>query len=93
MAKRLAVTRIAYLHIDRIIEFNNLRNQSDSYSRKFVKALFKEFNLLKKFPFMGIKTNKDTVFLLIWDDYYIYYTVTETLIEIQSIHHQKENIR
>jgi plasmid stabilization system protein ParE len=93
MAKRLTVSRTAYLHIDRIIEFNTVRNQSDSYSRKFVKALFKEFKLLKKFPLMGIKTSKENVFLLIWWDYYIYYTLSEDVIEIQEIRHQKENVQ
>jgi len=72
MVKRLIVTRNAYLHIDRIIEFNNLRNQSTTYSKKFVRALFKELNSLKKFPFRGVKTSKEHVLLLIWNDYYIY---------------------
>lgn len=92
MVKRLIITRSAYLHIDRIIEFNNLRNQSTTYSKKFVRALFKELESLKKFPFMGVKTSKDHVLLLIWNDYYIYYMITETTIEIQSIYHQKEDI-
>ena len=93
MVKRLVVTRTAYLHIDRIIEFNNQRNQSTTYSRKFVKSLFKQLKLLKKLPLMGIQTHEGNIFLLVWDDYYIYYTLTETTIEIQSIYHQKENIR
>jgi plasmid stabilization system protein ParE len=92
MVKRLIVSRNAYRHIDRILEFNNLRNHSTTYSRKFLKALFKELNLLKKFPVMGISTHKENIFLLIWDDYYIYYTNTETTIEIQAIHHQKEDV-
>jgi len=92
MVKRLVVSRNAYLHLDRIVEFNNLRNQSDHYSRKFLKALFKQLDLLKKFPVMGVNTSKENVFLLIWNDYYIYYTITETVIEVQSIYHQKENI-
>jgi len=49
MVKRLIVSREAYLHIDRIIEFNDRRNQSDTYSRKFVKALFRQLELLKNF--------------------------------------------
>jgi plasmid stabilization system protein ParE len=92
MVKRLVVTRNAYLHIDRIIEFNNLRNKSTSYSKKFIRALFRELESLKKFPFMGIKTSKEHLLLLIWNDYYIYYTITETTIEIQSIYHQKEDV-
>lgn len=92
MVKRLIVSRNAYLHIDRIIEINNLRNQSSHYSQKFIRLLFKELEKLKKFPFMGVKTGKENVFLLIWNEYYVYYTITESIIEIQSIYHQKENI-
>jgi plasmid stabilization system protein ParE len=93
MVKRLIISRNAYLHIDRIVEFNNVRNHSDNYSRKFVKALFKQLQLLKKFPVMGIKTNQEDVFLLIWSDYYIYYSIIETAVEIRTIYHQKENVR
>lgn len=92
MAERLIISREAYLHIDRIIEFNDLRNQSTVYSKKFVKKLFKEFNLLTKFPNMGAPTNKDNILLLVWDDYYIYYSISENGIEIKSIYHQKENV-
>ena len=92
MVKRLVISREAYLHIDRIIEFNDLRNQSSTYSRKFVKALFKEFEKIKKLPFMGINTSRENIFLLVWNDYYIYYMLTETIVEIRAIHHQKENI-
>ena len=92
MVKRLTISRVAYTHVDKIIEFNNLRNQSDNYSRKFLKSLFKELNLLKKFPYMGINTNRDNTFLLVWNDYYIYYTISESTIDIQAIRHQKENV-
>jgi plasmid stabilization system protein ParE len=92
MAKRLIISREAYLHIDRIVEFNNLRNQSDTYSRKFLKKLTKQWELLKKFPFMGIETGIDGILLLVWDNYYIYYVVVENIIEIKTIYHQKENI-
>jgi len=92
VVKRLIVSRKAYLDIDRIVEFNNLRNGSDAYSRKFLKALFIEFDLLKKFPFLGIETGRENTFLLIWDDFYIYYAIVEKHIEIKAIYHQKENV-
>ena len=41
---------------------------------------------------MGLKTAKENVFILIWNDYYIYYTIIELAIEIQAIYHQKENV-
>ena len=92
MAKRLIVSRNAYLDIDRIIEFNDKRNQSDRYSREFVKALFAEFDELKKLPFMSMKTSKGEDMILVWDKYYIYYEITDSAIEIKAIYHQKENI-
>jgi hypothetical protein len=36
MAKRVIYTNKAFDDIDRIIEFNNLRNKSKTYSRKFL---------------------------------------------------------
>jgi plasmid stabilization system protein ParE len=92
VVKRLVVSRNAYFHIDRIIEFNNTRNQSSTYSKKFITALFKELRRLKRFPLMGIKTGRDNTYLLIWDNYYVYYTFSDSIIEVKSIFHQKENI-
>ncbi len=92
MAKRLIVSRAAYLHIDRIIEFNDIRNQSSNYSRKFVRSLFKQLERLKLFPYMGIETGRGGTYLLTWNTYYIYYVITETAVEIKAIYHQKENI-
>jgi len=44
---------------------------------------------------MGIETNKDNAFLLVWDNFYIYYSIIdeENTIEVNSIYHQKEDIR
>jgi plasmid stabilization system protein ParE len=92
MAKRLIVSRAAYLHIDRVIELNDVRNKSSTYSRKFVRSLFKQIERLKLFPYMGIETVRDDTYLLIWDTYYIYYVITESTIEIKAIYHQKEDI-
>lgn len=90
MAKRLIVSRGAYTDIDRIIEFNNTRNQSDRYSTKFLKALFKEFDKLQIHPLMGMQTNKAQNMVLIWNSYNIYYQVSDSFIEIKAIYHHKE---
>ncbi|MBE9668749.1 type II toxin-antitoxin system RelE/ParE family toxin [Mucilaginibacter boryungensis] len=92
MAKRLIVSRKAYLNIDYIIEFNNTRNQSNTYSIKFVKQIFKEFNVLTKHPFLG-KPTRNNSYVLIWRDYCIYYLIENDRIIILSVNHQKQNIR
>ncbi|WP_370632949.1 hypothetical protein [Mucilaginibacter sp. UR6-11] len=76
----------------RIIEFNNTRNQSDTYSKKFFIKLTQRLKLLMKQPLSGIKTNSDEDLLLIWDNYYIFYIYDGSIIEISSIYHQKENV-
>lgn len=92
MAKRLIISRKAYFDIERITEFNNTRNQSDTYSKKFVKNLFKVFKVLIRQPTLGIRTNIDVLLLLIWDDYYIFYSIEENDLIIRTIYHQSEEV-
>jgi plasmid stabilization system protein ParE len=92
MAKRVVYTDKALADIDRIVEFNNLRNRSDAYSKKFVPELRKRLIELSKHPLSGIKTNDPGTFLLIWNSYYIFYEDYDGSIEITGIYHQKENI-
>jgi plasmid stabilization system protein ParE len=92
MAKSIVFSKKAYADIDRIVEFNNLRNRSDTYSRKFVKNLYKQLKLLSKHPLLGTVTDEQNQLLFIWDEYYVFYVNHESAIEISSIYHQKENI-
>ena len=88
MAKRIVFSRRAFIDIDRIVEFNNLRNQSDTYSRQFFIGLHKRLKLLQKNPLIGVITDQEGVFLLIWDQYYVFYFCDDLTIEIKSIYHQ-----
>jgi|SwirhisoilCB2_FD_contig_51_7802302_length_579_multi_5_in_0_out_0_2 plasmid stabilization system protein ParE len=92
MAKRIVFSKKAFIDIDRIIEFNNLRNQSDTYSRKFLTKLQKRLNLLQKHPLTGVSTDEENVLLLVWDQYYVFYSCNDIIIEIKSIYHQKEDV-
>lgn len=92
MAKRLIVSRRALHHIDRIVDFNNHKNYSNRYSRKFVKGIYKIFNLLSKHPFLGRNTDEEDVYVLIWDKFYIFYIIIDEDLIINSIFHQAENI-
>jgi len=92
MAKTIVFSRKAYADIDRIVEFNNLRNRSNTYSKRIIKRLHKQLLLLGKFPLIGVKTNDSEQLLFIWDTFYIFYINTDTTIEITSIYHQKEDV-
>ena len=92
MAKRIVFSKKAYADIDRIVEFNNLRNKSDRYSKKFIKNLQIHLKLISRNSLIGIATDDPQVLVSIWDNYYIFYIIYETNIEIQSIYHQKEDL-
>lgn len=92
MVKRLIISRAAFADIDRIVAFNNERNQSDAYSRKFIKSLFNRLNKILITPKLARKTNLDDQFLIIWSDFYIFYYIEKDYIIISKIYHQKEDI-
>jgi len=92
MAKRIVFSKKAFIAIDRIIEFNSLRNHSDTYSRKFLIRLHKRLKLLQNHPLTGVATDEENVLLLVWDQYYVFYSCDDVVIEIKSIYHQKENV-
>ncbi|MFD2872431.1 type II toxin-antitoxin system RelE/ParE family toxin [Mucilaginibacter ximonensis] len=97
MAQRIVFSKKAEIDLERIIEFNNRRNQSDTYSKKLFSRLNRRLKLLLKQPFSGIRTDFDQdylgdPFLLVWDAYYIFYTYNGIILEVARIYHQKENI-
>jgi plasmid stabilization system protein ParE len=92
MAEKIIYSEHAFADIDRIIEFNNLRNRSSTYSKKFIVGLKKRLQILSKQPLSGIKTDMQGRFLLVWDQYYIFYKLDENSIVISAIYHQKEDI-
>ena len=92
MAKRIVFSKKAFNDIDRIIEFNNRRNQSDTYSRKFLIGLHNRLKLLQSHPLTGVTTDEENMLLLVWDQYYVFYSCDDLTIEIKSIYHQKENV-
>ncbi|MGN6638375.1 MAG: type II toxin-antitoxin system RelE/ParE family toxin [Mucilaginibacter sp.] len=93
MAKRIVYSRKAFSDIDRIVEFNDRRNQSGKYSKKFLKNLKIHLELLSRNSFIGLVTDESEVLISIWDNYYIFYVNKDEEIEIRSIYHQKENVR
>jgi hypothetical protein len=92
MAKRIVFSKKSFIDIDRIIEFNNRRNQSDTYSKKFLIKLHKRLKLLQKHPLNGVMTDQENILLLVWDQYYVFYSCDDSTIEIKSIYHQRENV-
>lgn len=72
MAKKIVFSKKAFIDLDRIVEFNNRRNKSDTYSRKFLTGLYKRLQLLRSNPLNGIVTDEEDVLLLIWDQYYVF---------------------
>jgi len=92
MVKKITFSKKASADIDRIVEFNNVRNRSDRYSQKFISNLNNRLQQLCKQPLSGMSTDIPGILILVWEEYYIFYKPNEDYLEISSIYHQKENI-
>lgn len=92
MVKRLIISTAAFADIDRIIAFNDERNKSDAYSKRFIKGLFNRLDKLLSSPYRGQKTTLENEFLIIWSDYYIFYYLDAAYLIVSKIYHQKEDV-
>lgn len=90
MVKKVIYSKKAFTDIDRIIEFNNLRNRSTTYSEKFIVRLNKRLHQLIKQPLSGMNAGNSGRLVLIWDDYYIFYRIEKDFINIHIP--PKENV-
>lgn len=93
MGIKLVVSHKASIKINTLLEFYAERNKSNDYSKKLYRKLKEAFNLLKKQPYLGIKTNLPNTYCFIWGQFYIFFSVDKNIIVIESIYLQQEDIR
>ncbi|MBW6479741.1 MAG: type II toxin-antitoxin system RelE/ParE family toxin [Bacteroidales bacterium] len=74
-----------------ILDFYNKRNVSSTYSRKLYINFQKRIKLLSHNPFLGVRTDFETVRVLITDNYQIIYEIFEDFILIILIWDSRRN--
>ncbi|MBW1298515.1 type II toxin-antitoxin system RelE/ParE family toxin [Aquimarina litoralis] len=73
MARRIVWTSKADIIFTEILEFYCNRNKSKTYSRKLNREVNTIVQLLPKYPFIGIKTEIDSIRVLIKGNYKVFY--------------------
>ncbi len=68
-----------------ILEFYIQRNKTVSYSKKLYSKIKKDISTISKNPKLGIRTDYDTVRVLITGDYQIIYEIMETNIVVSML--------
>lgn len=92
MAKRKIVwSRRAQIKLYEILKFYTERNKNKVYSGKIYRRINKELNLLIKQPYMGFKTDIESVRGLIVGDYILFYEITSEKIIIHTLWVSKQN--
>lgn len=93
MAKRKIIwSSKARIKLYEILEYFIDRNKSPAYSNQLLARFYKELKLLNKYPYLGLKTDLDSVRGLIIQDYILFYEVTETYIIVHTIWDSRQNI-
>ena len=86
MAKRKIIwSSRAKLDLFEILDYYYKRNGTKTYSKKLNLTLRKSIQLLKKYPYIGIKTDIHSVRNLITSDYNIFYEIKSDSVEIITI--------
>jgi plasmid stabilization system protein ParE len=82
----------AKIKLFEILDFYTTRNQSPAYSKKLFQRFRKELNTLTKQPYLGHKTDDDSVRGLIVEKYFIlYYAFTDHQIILLTIWDCRQN--
>ena len=86
MAKRKIIwSSRAKLDLFEILDYYYKRNGTKTYSKKLNLTLHKSIQLLKNYPYIGIKTDIHSVRNLITSDYNIFYEIKSDSVEIITI--------
>ena len=85
MVRRIIWTQQAVSVFNQILEFYYLRNGSKTYSFNLNREIQESIALLKRHPFIGRKTDKENVRILIKANYKIFYRVSKTEIIILMV--------
>jgi len=91
MAKRLIWSNKAQINRKEIFEYWNNRNKSKVYSRKLNLIFNKHINLILKYPYIGISSDIDNVYLKTVRDFQIIYFVSPDTIVILEIWDSRQN--
>lgn len=75
----------AEIDLTEILEFYIQRNKTVSYSKKLYSKIKQDISTISKNPKLGIRTDYDTVRVLITGDYQIIYEIMETNIVISML--------
>jgi plasmid stabilization system protein ParE len=74
-----------------ILDYYYKRNGTKTYSKKLNSTLRKSIKLLKKYPYIGVKTDIQSVRNLITSCYSIFYEIGSESIEIITIWDDRQN--
>jgi plasmid stabilization system protein ParE len=88
--KLIWLTR-AQIELLEILEFYEKRNGNANYSRKLYSEINKLLQLCRIHPFIGKRTTIDTVRMLVFSDYSVFYRVNDIDIVVIRIWNSKRD--
>jgi len=85
VVRRIIWTKRANIVFIAILEYFFKRNGTKSYSRKLNSEIKQTLNHIRKYPFLGKKTNIENVHIFISGNYQIYYKLKSDIIIVLLI--------
>ncbi|MEX2336425.1 MAG: type II toxin-antitoxin system RelE/ParE family toxin [Fulvivirga sp.] len=91
MAGKIIWSKAARQDLTEVLEYWNNRNKSKTYSQFLLKEIGTLLQLLLKFPFLGLPTDKTGVRIKIFKNFKIFYEVRKNSIWILRIWDTRQN--
>ncbi len=90
-SRKIIWSHKAEIRIYEILKFYSDRNKNKTYSAKLYKKINKKVSLLKKQPFIGVRTDDENIRALIVENYILFYEVNQEHIIIHIIWDTRQN--
>lgn len=89
--RKIIWSKLSIEKLEEILDFYEIRNGNNSYSKKLFSKIIRDVNLLKLSAKIGVQTDEENIRGLIITDYIVFYEITQKTIVILTIWDCQQN--
>jgi plasmid stabilization system protein ParE len=89
--RKIIWSKLSIEKLEEILDFYEIRNGNNNYSKKLYSKIVRDVNLLKLSAKIGVQTDEENIRGLIITDYIVFYEITQKTIVILTIWDCQQN--
>lgn len=89
--RKIIWSKASIKKLEEILDFYEIRNGNNNYSKKLYSKIVRDVNLLKVSAKIGVQTDEENIRGLIISDYIVFYEIKKSTIVILTIWDCQQN--